>query len=202
MSASNQELNQPSSNISPQSAPQNESDDMPRFFRRQPRTRYHFPDDLRIAVLADDDEALMRLAAHLQSCPECQERQFGLVDQLSEQAVRSDEPGTVARASSLQAEPAMREREPGMVQRATEVSGGDPEAAERAATAGPDAPGGISCATARVALFRYLEQDREMPHKALQHLRECEVCGAHLTDAALTRYTKEMHGEEELPAIG
>lgn len=169
--------------------PRDEGNEIPKFFRRQPRMRYHFPDDLRIAVFGGDDEALMRLAAHLQACPDCQERQFSLVEQLSAIAVASDEPGTIARATSVQAgDTGMLERGPGLVERGTPATAGEPF--------------NIACAAARSRLLRYLEQDRELTVDVLRHLRTCEVCGAHITDAALTRYTIEMHGEEELPAIG
>lgn len=162
-----------------------EANEVPRFFRRQPRMRYHFPDDLRIAVFGGDDEALMRLAAHLQACPDCQEREISLVEQLSASAVSSSEPGTVARAVSLQAKTDRREQ--GLVERGTDVGG--------------EGPAPVSCVAARSALLRYLEQDRPLTQPVLQHLRTCETCGAHLTDAALTRYTIEVHGEDEIPGL-
>jgi hypothetical protein len=61
------------------------------FFRHQPEFRGHFPDELRTGVFAGDEDALLRLAAHLQSCPECGDRELTLVEQLSDTTVSPDE---------------------------------------------------------------------------------------------------------------
>jgi hypothetical protein len=66
------------------------------YFTHQPQPRWHFADDLRTAVFAGDEEALLRLAAHLQSCPDCQDRELFLVDRLSDRAASSEGLGEVA----------------------------------------------------------------------------------------------------------
>ena len=52
-----------------------------------PQVPSHFRDDFRTAVFSGDEEALLRLAAHLQSCPDCQVRQLVLVERLSATAL-------------------------------------------------------------------------------------------------------------------
>jgi hypothetical protein len=162
---------------------QDESNEIPRYFRRQPRMRYHFSDDLRMAVIGGEDEALMRFGAHLQACPDCQARQFQMVEKLSSVATSASRPGSVAPVTTPSVQPSLGE-------------------ADNPRLPVTDEGPGFDCSLTRSAYFRFLEQDRDLDEDALYHLMTCEDCRAHLTDAALTRYTIEMHGEEELPAIG
>jgi hypothetical protein len=138
---------------------------------------------LRVAVIGGEDEALMRFAAHLQACPDCQARQFTLVERLSRFATSSPQPGEVAPVTTPNVQPSL-------------------EAADNPRGEPVDTAPTRECSITRSAFFKFLEQDRDIDRDALHHLLTCDVCRAHLTDAALTRYTIEMHGEEELPAIG
>jgi hypothetical protein len=61
------------------------------FFSHQPEFKGHFADDLRTGVFAGDEDALLRLASHLQSCPECLDRELSLIEQLSSTEAWSDE---------------------------------------------------------------------------------------------------------------
>lgn len=57
---------------------------------------YHFSDAFRSAVFEGDEEALLRLAAHLQACSDCIERALLLVDWLTDPALRCNEPPTIS----------------------------------------------------------------------------------------------------------